>query len=409
MDTILEQCKGVISIADNIITHGETEEIPDQNLLQLMHIAKDNGLVFNSTKCDSNLESDHQHIFEHLKTIVSTETTLKYYDPKAPVQVQVDASQKGLRPSHLQPSKDEQGWYARNANIEREMLAVCFGIRRFHTYLFGRDFTDHKPLEMISLKALAASPPRLKGMLLEIQGYNYRIVIQLVSNIWLADPLSRLPNPENKEEIDWGVKMELIQFEKTKLEEIQQNIENYPILWELVEIISHGWPEKKIDLPTCIRQYWSYRDELSVENWIIPKGTRVFIPEPLHNGILKDLDTGPMGIVKTKLRARHDVYWPNINEHIEKLCQSCDVCNEAKNSQTRENIIPYETPSTAWQIVGTDLFDLEKEQYLIIADYWVTFIICFWRRQNFHNWPNYCLNKTLKHVFMSPTGYDIRM
>ena len=134
---------------------------------------------------------------------------------------------------------------------------------------------------------------------------------------------------------------------------------------------------KKNVLPTCIRQYWSYRDELSVENWIIPKGTRVFIPEPLHNGILKDLDTGPMGIVKTKLRARHDVYWPNINEHIEKLCQSCDVCNKAKNSQTRENIIPYETPSTAWQIVGTDLFDLEKEQYLIIADYWVTFIICF--------------------------------
>ena len=36
-------------------------------------------------------------------------------------------------------------------NIDREMLAVVFGITLFHTYLYGRPFkviTDHKPLEM---------------------------------------------------------------------------------------------------------------------------------------------------------------------------------------------------------------------------------------------------------------------
>ena len=42
------------------------------------------------------------------------------------------------------------------------MLAVVFGCERFHTYVYGKQFTiqyDHKPLEMIQLKNLAAAPP----------------------------------------------------------------------------------------------------------------------------------------------------------------------------------------------------------------------------------------------------------
>ena len=38
---------------------------------------------------------------------------------------------------------------SRYSNIEREMLALVFGIQRFHTYLYARPLTivtDHKPL-----------------------------------------------------------------------------------------------------------------------------------------------------------------------------------------------------------------------------------------------------------------------
>ena len=54
----------------------------------------------------------------------------------------------------------------RYANLEREMLAICFGIKRFHTDLYGRDFSvtaDHKPLEMIVKKHLLAAPQDYKG------------------------------------------------------------------------------------------------------------------------------------------------------------------------------------------------------------------------------------------------------
>ena len=59
----------------------------------------------------------------------------------------------------------------RYANIERDILAVVIGCERFHTYVYGTRFTvesDHKPLEIIILKNLAAAPQRLHQMLLRI-------------------------------------------------------------------------------------------------------------------------------------------------------------------------------------------------------------------------------------------------
>lgn len=41
----------------------------------------------------------------------------------------------------------------RYSNIDREMLAIVFGIEKFHIYLYGRQFEvllDHKPLNDLS-------------------------------------------------------------------------------------------------------------------------------------------------------------------------------------------------------------------------------------------------------------------
>ena len=49
------------------------------------------------------------------------------------------------------------------ANIERELLAISWGVQKFHTYLYGREViveTDHKPLESIFKKPLSEAPPQ---------------------------------------------------------------------------------------------------------------------------------------------------------------------------------------------------------------------------------------------------------
>ena len=46
--------------------------------------------------------------------------------------------------------------------IERELLSIVFGMQRFHTYLYERDFnviTDNRPLVMITNTPIASVPP----------------------------------------------------------------------------------------------------------------------------------------------------------------------------------------------------------------------------------------------------------
>ena len=42
-----------------------------------------------------------------------------------------------------------------------------------------------------------------------------------------------------------------------------------------------GWPDTKDETPLCIREYWPYRDELTVHNEVIFRGNRVIIPKVL--------------------------------------------------------------------------------------------------------------------------------
>ena len=118
------------------------------------------------------LHEDHINCFNELKAFLSSEACLAYYDPKKPVTLEVDASQKGVSAALLQnnrpvvtfASKTLDQTQSNYPNIDREMLAIVFGITRFYTYLYGRHFkvvTDHRPLVMIVDKPLHKAPTPL--------------------------------------------------------------------------------------------------------------------------------------------------------------------------------------------------------------------------------------------------------
>ena len=53
---------------------------------------------------------------------------------------------------------------------------------------------------------------------------------------------------------------------------------------------------------------------------------------------------------------------------ITQLVQNCRVC--AKESrQGKEPLMTLELPKYPWQVVGTDLFELNKLNYLLVVDY----------------------------------------
>ena len=82
----------------------------------------------------------------------------------------------------------------RYAQIEKELLAVVYGLEKFHTYTYGRRVlveSGHKPLEVIVKKPLHLVPKWLQRLLLRVQAYSINLGYWKASTMYLADTLSR--------------------------------------------------------------------------------------------------------------------------------------------------------------------------------------------------------------------------
>jgi len=115
--------------------------------------------------------------FQKLKRRLSSKPILAHYDSTLPLKLACDASPYGVGAviSHVMPNGEEKpiafgsrtlSKAERNyTQVEKEALAIIFGIKKFHQYVYGRKFllvTDHKPLTTIlspraGLPALAAA------------------------------------------------------------------------------------------------------------------------------------------------------------------------------------------------------------------------------------------------------------
>ena len=99
--------------------------------------------------------------FEESKALLSSSRVLVHYNLELPIVVSSDASSCGIGSvlSHrLQDGSDKSIAYAsrslsdcekKYAQLEKEALALIFGIAKFHKYMYGREFllqTDQMPL-----------------------------------------------------------------------------------------------------------------------------------------------------------------------------------------------------------------------------------------------------------------------
>ena len=76
---------------------------------------------------------------------------------------------------------------------------------------------------------------------------------------------------------------------------------------------------------------------------------------------------------KQKLLAKSTVLWININKEIDQLISSCPVCQEHQPSQTAEPPLQHDIPTKPWSVVETDLITFDRNQWLIIANYYSKF------------------------------------
>ena len=326
----------------------------------------------------------HQKAFQKTKDAICRDVTLAYFDPRKEVVLEVDASTQGLGAALMQEgqpiafaSKSLTDAESRYANIEREMLAVVYACEKFHAYVYGREFTvlsDHKPLEMITLKNLGSAPPRLQRFLLRLQGYNMKVKYKPGKEMLLSDAMSRL-NPLPDESNEPHIQINFVMFSDQKLQEIQTSTSQDTELCALRDVILEGWPEERREVHQSLRKYWPFRDELSIENGIILKGPRIIIPQRLREEYLHKVHEAHQGVTKCQLRAKASIFWQGINKDIEELVNKCSICQKYGNAQTPETLRPHELSSRPWQTIAADLFMFGGAEYLLVADTYSKFPI----------------------------------
>ena len=183
---------------------------------------------------------------------------------------------------------------SRYSNIERECLAVVFGLEKFEYYLYGRKViveTDHSPLEQIFKKNIAEAPARLQRLLLRCMKFNITVRYKAGKSIPVVDTLSRICFNTGAEVHKAGVHLKKagailnkagadvnkeIHFITTKscpidIKSIQEATMQDQDLNRLKDVILKGWSEYRKQCPQELWDYWTFRCDLVIEDGLILK------------------------------------------------------------------------------------------------------------------------------------------
>ena len=336
-------------------------------------------------KVPFNWGPEHESTFHLIKKEVAAAPILAYYNPKKPTALQTDASCKGLSACLLQNQRPvyfasraltetQKGYVA----IELESLVVTWVIEKFHHFLYGNEFileTDQKPLEVILSKSLNQATPRLQRILIRTFLYNFKVryIPGLTNHV--ADCLSRLRFQKDSISLPKLHVNQIISQLKARsnsLHNLQLATQDDDKLVILKHIIQQGWPKTIKEVLTEVQKYWTFHEELTIEDGLVLKGMRIIIPNKKREEILKLIHEGHLGLNKCKMRAKETVFWPGINKQLEQLILNYQLClkySRSKDKNMPHTALGHKIAPVSWSKVATDIFHYESKSYLLVVDY----------------------------------------
>ncbi|XP_063245210.1 uncharacterized protein LOC134546356 isoform X1 [Bacillus rossius redtenbacheri] len=242
--------------------------------------------------------------FKQLKNLIVSSTVLVHYDPELPIKMACDASPYGLGAviSHvyLDGSEKPIAFASRTlseaeknySQLDREALAIVFGVKKFCQYVYGRKFclvTDHQPLTHIfgnhcGIPQLAAN--RLQRWAVLLQGFDYEVQYVRGSANSNADALSRLPlhRVEVSEEFSY-LHVAKAEFLPVTAQAIRIATERDQVLSKVLLCVRDGWPS---EVEEALKPFYTRRLELILEQGVLMWGHRVVVPLSLQSKILQE-------------------------------------------------------------------------------------------------------------------------
>ena len=170
----------------------------------------------------------------------------------------------------------------RYSQIEREAMAVLFGLQKMHTYIYGRHVvvsTDHKPLLGVFNKNTQSI--RLERIALRCQDYDFTLTYEPGSEN-IADGLSRLPL--NTTGTGTSFVEEHVRFVKgadalLSIDEIKEAGESDLELLEVLKVLG--------GTQSLVGNAWKhFKDEVTFAQGLLWRGRRIYVPEKLRKKAL---------------------------------------------------------------------------------------------------------------------------
>lgn len=352
--------------------------------------------------------TEHQEAFDKIKKILASDLVLTHYDPLKPIVVAADACQYGKGGAIMHRFADgtlhpvmfvSESFNSAERNypqIQREAAALIFTVKRFHKYLYGRKFelqTDHKPLLSIfgskdGIPAFTAS--RLQRYALTLLAYDFTVSYVDTNSFGYVDVVSRLiakhPREPNEDIVIAAINADseheqcfAIDTAKqlpVNFSDIQRATRQCSVLQKVAQYVQNGWPAKMRQIADPeVAKFFAQREGLIVIQECIFRADRIVIPSPYRQQILKDLHHGHPGAVRMKLLARATVYWPSIDDDIERTIKSCTNCATIPKAPIKCTLQSWPVSTKPWSRIHADYAGpVNGQYYLVIVD-------------SFSNWP----------------------
>ena len=178
-----------------------------------------------------------------------------------------DGSERPIAFASRTLSKAERNY----SQIEKEGLAIIFGVKKFHQYVYGRPFQiipDHKPLlgllhEHKGIPSMAAS--RIQRWAIILSAYNYKLIFKSGHKHGNADSMSRLPfqsdDCEESSVLEIYVLMTELCHSPTTSEDVARYSAQDPIIAKVMNYINNGLPAK---IEKQCKPYLRRRNELFI-------------------------------------------------------------------------------------------------------------------------------------------------
>ena len=339
--------------------------------------------------CTWNWGEQQEQAFKKAKELLTSSTLLVHYDPNKQIILSCDASPYGLGAvlAHRMSDGSERpiAYAARTlsnaernySQIEKEGLAIVYGVKKFHQYLYGRSFivfSDHKPL----LGLLSESSPipsmtaaRIQRWALLLSSYDYELRYQKGVANANADGMSRLPQRALETEISKvnnDVMMVNLSRAPVTSIEAKTHTRRDPVLSRVLEFVLNGWPEE-FSASEEFQPYGTRSNELAVESGCLLWGSRVIIPPSLRETVLTELHQVHLGMSRMKSLARCYCWWPSMDSEIEQCVRSCKECVNSQNSPSLAPLHPWENTTKPWARLHVDYAGpFLGKMFLIVID-----------------------------------------